>query len=185
MQMKGWILPAIALIIFVTLPNVFKPVEAQRAYSAGGAGVTRGASSAERLQILEDREEIRQLLINYGRTLDQKDFAGFARLFARNAEYHGGGGAAITRGPGAIARLLEDVIEKNPSQLNAPSFHLFCNETIQVAGNGATAISKGIFVARGDGNQPEAVMLATYRDVLVREDGAWKFRQRLVQGDIP
>jgi uncharacterized protein (TIGR02246 family) len=138
-----------------------------------------------RLRILEDREEIRQLTIDYGRTLDQRDFAGFAKLFTKDAEYGGGGGAGMTKGPEAIAKLLEDVFQKNPTNVNTPNFHLFCNETIQVNGDQATALSKGIFVVRGDDNKPDTVMLATYKDVLVRENGAWKFKQRIVQGDIP
>jgi uncharacterized protein (TIGR02246 family) len=138
-----------------------------------------------RLRILEDREEIRQLMIDYGRTLDQRDFAGFAKLFARGAEYGGGGGNGRTKGPEAIAKLLEDIFRKNPTNVNTPNFHLFCNETIQVNSDQATAVSKGIFVAPGDDKKPDAVMLATYRDVFIRENGAWKFKQRIVQGDIP
>jgi hypothetical protein len=42
---------------------------------------TSSQSIETRLRALEDREEIRQLLINYGRTLDQRNFAAFAKLF--------------------------------------------------------------------------------------------------------
>jgi uncharacterized protein (TIGR02246 family) len=138
-----------------------------------------------RLRALEDREEIRQLMIDYGRTLDRRDFAGFAKLFTRDAEYGGGGGGGVTKGAEAIARLLEDTFRKNPTNLNTPNFHLFMNETIHVDGVQATALSKGLFVVRGDNNKPDAVMLASYRDLFVRENGVWKFKQRIVQGDIP
>ena len=53
-----------------------------------------------RLKDLEDRQAIHELLINYGRTLDARDFAGFERLFARDAEY--GGGRGMAKGPAAI-----------------------------------------------------------------------------------
>jgi len=143
------------------------------------------SSIEARLQSLEDREQIRKLLVDYGRTLDQRDFAAFARLFAQDAEYRGGGNNGMTKGAEAISRLLEDVFQKNPTGVKSPNFHLFSNETIQVNGNRAVALSKGIFVVPGDNNRPEMVMLATYRDVLVREEGIWKFKQRIVQGDIP
>ncbi len=145
----------------------------------------KSESIETRLRRLEDREEIRQLLIEYGRTLDRRDFAGFSNLFARDAEYAGGGGTAVIKGPEAIGKLLKEIFSKNPSGLNSPNFHLFANTTIQVQGDEATALSKGVFVVRGGDNLPETVMLATYHDLLIREDGAWKFKRRVVVGDIP
>ncbi len=138
-----------------------------------------------RLRRLEDREEIRQLLVEYGRTLDRRDFVGFSKLFAENAEYTGGGGMGVTKGPAAIGKLLEDTFRKNPTGLRSPNFHLFANETIQVNGDEAVAVSKGLFVVPDGTNKPATVMLATYSDVLIRENGRWKFKKRVVQGDIP
>lgn len=154
-------------------------------------GKTQAGNSAERnsiesrLQVLEDREKIRELMIDYGRTLDQRDFAGFARLFTEDAEYGGGGNNDITKGAEAISRLLADILRKNPTGVKSPNFHLFSNETIQVNADKAIGLSKGVFVVPGDKNQPDMVMLATYRDVFVRRGGVWKFKQRIVHGDIP
>jgi hypothetical protein len=50
-------------------------------------------SSAERLQRLEDREQILELLTAYGATLDRHDFAAFGRLFADDATYVSGPGS--------------------------------------------------------------------------------------------
>ena len=137
-----------------------------------------------RLQVLEDREEIRQLLIDYGRTLDQRDFAGFARLFAENAQYGAGTGDDI-KGPAAIAKFLEETFKKNPTGVRSPNFHLFANPIIRVKGDEATAVSKGMFVVPNQANVPEIVMLAAYSDTLVRAGGQWKFKRRIVHGDIP
>ena len=138
-----------------------------------------------RLRVLEDREEIRHLLIEYGRLLDQRDFGGFAKLFAEDAEYFGGGSIYATRGPAAIARFIEEVFRRNPSELRFPNFHLFANETIQVNGDEAVAVSKGIFVVPTEADTPEMVMMATYNDVLVRDNGRWKFKRRVVHSDLP
>jgi len=167
------------LAAFCAIPGLIPQLEAQ------SAGSAKTGSIEARLRALEDREEIRQLMINYGRTLDQRDFSAFSKLFAQEAEYGGGGGAGMTKGPEAIAKLLEDVFRQNPTNLNTPNFHLFCNEIINVDGDRASAFSKGVFVARGNNNLPESVMLATYKDVFIRENGAWKFKQRIVQGNIP
>ena len=145
----------------------------------------QNVSIENRLRVLEDRGKIRQLLVDYGRTLDTRDFDGFARLFAKDAEYTGGGGGDPVRGPEAIAGLLKDVFEANPTGVRSPNFHLFANEIIQVDGDEAIASSKGVFVVPGDNDQPESVMLATYEDMLVREDGVWKFKRRIVRSDIP
>ncbi len=141
-------------------------------------------SVESRLRCLEDREEIRQLLVNYGRALDQKDFSDFSKLFTENAEYSVGG-MGITRGAAAIGKQLEEVMRKNPSGLRSPGFHLFVNEIIQVKGNEATAVSKGFYVVPNEANAPAIAMLATYNDVLIRENGHWKFKKRAVHGDLP
>jgi uncharacterized protein (TIGR02246 family) len=141
-------------------------------------------STEARLRILEDREAIRQLLIDYGRTLDRRDFVAFSKLFAESAEYVGGAGTAI-KGPAAIAKSLEETFEKNPTGVRDPNFHLFANETIQVNGDEAIAVSKGLFVVPSPANAPEIVMMATYEDVLTREGQLWKFKRRSVHADIP
>jgi uncharacterized protein (TIGR02246 family) len=140
---------------------------------------------SDRLRTLEDREEIRQLLINYGRTLDQRDFAGFAKLFTEDAEYSGGGSLNAIKGPEAIARFIEEVFRRNPTGVRFPNFHLFANETIQVNGDEAEAISKGLFVVPNEADTPEIVMMATYNDLLIFHDGQWKFKRRVVHMEIP
>jgi uncharacterized protein (TIGR02246 family) len=151
---------------------------------AGAAQERKKPSIEVRLRALEDREEIRRLLIEYGQTLDRRDFAGFSRLFAENAEYVGGASSGI-KGAAAIAKLLEETFKKNPTGVRNPNFHLFANEIIQVRGNEATALSKGMFVVPNAGNAPEIVMMATYEDVLIRDGGRWKFKRRVVHADIP
>jgi uncharacterized protein (TIGR02246 family) len=144
-----------------------------------------GKATANRLQLLEDREEIRQLLVDYGRTLDQRDFQAFAGLFSKDGEYVMGGGMGAVKGPAAISKSMEDIFRRNPTNLREPNFHLFANETIQIRGDEATALSKGCFVVPDESNKPVIVMLATYTDDLIRENGRWKIKKRVVHGDIP
>lgn len=138
-----------------------------------------------RLRVLEDREEIRNLLIEYGRLLDQRDFGAFSKLFTEDAEYLGGRSVYAARGPAAIAKFIQEVFRRNPSELRFPNFHLFANETIQVNGDEAVAVSKGIFVVPTEADTPEMVMMATYDDLLVRDSGHWKFKRRVVRMEIP
>src|SRR5262252_701233 len=72
----------------------------------GVAGQTAKPDAlAARLQVLEDREAIRALLVSYARTLDERDFAGFEQLWAKDAEFIGGSSDSA-KGPAAIANLL-------------------------------------------------------------------------------
>ena len=61
---------------------------------------------------------------------------------------------------------------------------LFYNETIEVKGNEATALSKGAFYVRGQTNKLETGTVVNYHDQLVREDGRWKFKRRIL-GEPP
>src|SRR5262245_17042602 len=59
---------------------------------------------AERLQKLEDRAEILELMSTYGATLDRRDFAAFGQLFAQDATY-GGTAGTPTKGRAAIQEM--------------------------------------------------------------------------------
>jgi uncharacterized protein (TIGR02246 family) len=142
-------------------------------------------SSAERLQRLEDREQVLELLTAYGATLDRHDFAAFGRLFADDATYVSGP-AAPTRGRAAIQSMLENIITRNPSNLPPPNFHLFFNPSIRVEGDRATSQSRGAYVAPDlNTNTAQMVFFVSYEDTLVRRDGRWLFQQRVVKSGIP
>lgn len=143
-----------------------------------------GGDIRKRLQQLEDREEIRTLLIEYGRTLDARDFRAFSGLFASEGEWDGGMGVA--KGPAAIQKLMEDTIGKNArSDIGSPNYHIFNNEVIEVQGDRATAFSKWSFVMQDENRRPQWIYLGHYNDTLIREDGRWKFLKRKITGAIP
>jgi uncharacterized protein (TIGR02246 family) len=151
---------------------------------SGAAAFAQAPSVASRLEALEAREAIRALWAEYGRTLDARDFVAFSKLFARNAEFGSGPGAA--KGPAAIGAFLEKAIGTNYPDSKGKNFHLYFNESIDVKGDHATAISKGGYVmATPDNTKADFLLLAEYRDELVKEDGQWKFLKRVIVGQIP
>jgi hypothetical protein len=133
---------------------------------------------------LQAREQIRALFTDYGRTLDNRDFAAFGALYARDGEYIAGGAAGTARGPAEIADLLEGLITENAIGAN---LHVYSNESITVHDDlqSASASSRGAFYVQDGAGQPIPLMFATYNDELVLEEGRWKFKQRQVLGDIP
>jgi uncharacterized protein (TIGR02246 family) len=142
-------------------------------------------ADAARLQQLEDRAQILELLTAYGETLDRRDFAAFGLLFAQDAEY-GSGPGAPTRGRAAIQAQLERVMGSNPSNLPAPNFHLTFNPSIAIDGDSATASSLGAYTAPDPATgSTRMVFFVTYKDRLVKHDGRWRFQRRVISSGAP
>jgi uncharacterized protein (TIGR02246 family) len=137
-------------------------------------------SLAARIQRLEDVEEIQGVLLDYGRYLDARDFAAYSRLFARDGEWVGGFGTV--QGPAAIQAFMEKNIA-SPNRGN--TFHILSNFRIDVHGDTATAWSRWTFVTPGADKKPAPSQAGRYDDLLVRENGHWKFKRRTASNDIP
>ncbi len=142
------------------------------------AGVSDPESS--RLQRLEARQEIEELFAQYGASLDGRDFDAFGRLFTEDAAY--GSDATPTRGRAAIQSQLQQTITANPSHLPGPDFHLYFNASIHVDGDHATAHSMGAYLIPDDRSPGgwKLIFLVSYDDFLVRQDGHWLFKRRML-----
>jgi hypothetical protein len=136
---------------------------------------------AAKIQRLEDIEEIRTVLVNYGRTLDAHDFGAYSRLFAKDGEWVGGFGSV--RGPAAI----EAFMAKNIGSPGKPggTYHLLTNFIIDVHGDMATAWSRWAYVTPGPDKKPAIAQGGHYEDTFIRENGRWKFSRREAFVDIP
>jgi uncharacterized protein (TIGR02246 family) len=129
-----------------------------------------------RLQRIEDRIAIENLLKEYGRTLDNRDFAAYAALFAKDGEWKGALGSY--RGPAAIQSAMEKIFKDAAADIpRGSNFHVMSNFIIDVQGDHATAKSTFIFY-KLNRNVPEATVAGRYEDTLIRENGAWRFQQR-------
>ena len=148
------------------------------------AGTAPGRSDlAARVAVLEARAEINSLMLAYGRTLDNRDFAGFAALWAADAEYVQGKGSGA-KGPAAIRAVLERAFAQNAAGVREPNFHVFFNIAIgPIAGDHATAFSRSAFVAAGADGKLDVVIAAHYEDAFIREAGRWKFLRRVISAD--
>ena len=159
-------------------------VAASRLASAGQAGRPAADALAARVQTLEDREAIRALLVAYASTLDNRDFAGFEQLWARDSEFLGGG-ANTAKGPAAIRDLLRGLLGQNGSATPGRDFHLVMNQTVTVTGDTATGFSRGTWVSTNAENRLQVSIIANYYDQFVKEDGRWKFRRHQIGGTPP
>jgi len=133
-----------------------------------------------------DRAAIHKLLIDYGATLDARDFDGFGRLFAKDGVYAGGGPGGETKGGAAAAESMRKIFAANALGFKSPNFHIFFNEVIAFDGpDKAHATSMSLYMVPDEKGAPSPALMARYRDDLVREKGEWKFARRSVESLIP
>jgi len=131
-----------------------------------------------RLRALEDKEQIAELLIDYGRHLDSRDLAAYAALFANDGEWIGGFGTVAGRAN--IRAFMEKSLGTGPNR--GGSYHIMSNFVITVKGDTAAAWSRWTFVTPGERGATIA-QAGRYDDLLVRENGAWKFERRVASND--
>src|SRR5688572_2049066 len=142
------------------------------------ASLSVHASAAElddvlkRLQVLEDREAIRSLIIAYGRAHDGRDYKAYSQLFARDGLWVSGMGTA--QGPDAIFEFLDKSIGHDPVA-DSGTYHVMSNEQIDIDGDRASAFTKWVYLTISADNTPNVTYLGHYVDEFIREDGAWKF----------
>lgn len=140
------------------------------------------ATLAARVQVLEDREEIRALIMAYGQAHDHRDYRTFASLFAADGEWVGGLGSA--KGPDAIFALMDKSIGHNPLPQGSGTFHVMTNDQIEIDGDHATSTTKWIYLTAAEDNSPKLTYLGHYDDVFIRENGRWRFLRRQSFSDI-
>jgi hypothetical protein len=149
-------------------------------------GVASAATAADntsieaRLRALEDRQAIERVLMEYGRSLDNRDFATYSNLFAQNGEWNGGTG--VFRGPAAIKVGMEKSFGAATDIPKGSNFHILTNAIIDLNGDRATAVSKWAFMRVVEG-KPQVAMTGRYEDEFVRERGAWKILTRKAPAD--
>jgi hypothetical protein len=142
------------------------------------------ASLAARVQVLEDREAIRALILAYGQAHDNRDYDTFSKLFARDdGEWVGGLGSA--KGQRAIFELMDRTIGHDPQPEGSGTYHLLSNEQIEIDGDRASATTKWAYITPDEEGNPQIVFLGHYEDRFIRERGEWKFLRREAPVDIP
>jgi len=152
------------------------------------AGITHTAQAADkkssleqRVQVLEDKEEIRQLLSRYMHYLDHRDMKRYSELFTEDGIVLADQGK--WEGRAAMQKMFDpkpataDQPARNPP---APMIHMVSDIVIHVNGDEARTWGKyyAFFPAREKGERPTVSGIGGYNDWLVRVNGEWKFKKR-------
>ena len=139
----------------------------------------QNASIESRLRVLEDREQIAQVLIDYGRHLDSRNLAAYAGLFAEDGEWVGGFGTV--KGRANIQAFMEKNMGTGGNTSN--NYHLMSNFVIKVNGDTATAWSRWAFVQPQQAGGAIIAQAGRYDDTFVKQNGVWKFKKRVASND--
>jgi uncharacterized protein (TIGR02246 family) len=132
-------------------------------------------TDADRLQVLEAREEIRQIFVDYAKYLDSGDHAGYASLFAADGVLVAQLGEAV--GPAAIQAILDENLGPQVRGHLPASVHVMTNQTIDVVGDTATTSLVWYYLTTDADGSPTVLQSGRYEDDLVREDGKWKIKR--------
>lgn len=131
-------------------------------------------SIEHRLQALEDREAIRELVASYGPLADCGDAAGLAALFAEDGAY-AVGGMGEASGHAAIAGLIEGPTHQG--LMAAGCAHLLGPVAISLDGDRAVARGHSVVLRHSEGGF-EAFRVSANRWELERRDGQWLVLRR-------
>src|SRR5262245_52958863 len=93
----------------------------------------RLADLEARVQRLEDREAIHGLFMHYRQCLDEKDFSGYAGLFARDGEFVAAVGTA--RGRAEIQEFVDGMRGSLLTTVAGDDLHIVVNPEISVDGD--------------------------------------------------
>jgi hypothetical protein len=124
-----------------------------------------------------DRVEIEALFADYAWALDTADTDAVLRLFSDDAVMQDPFGRFTGTGPDGIRRFFEGLFVRPEF---AGRIHWVSQLVLSPIDDGYRADSYALVPASFGSGAVNLHLMAFYRDVVVRERGRWKFRERLV-----
>ena len=128
----------------------------------------------QRLQELESRTAIAELIARYGLVMDNRDMAGMPGLFTNDVRIRSGDGVMDCRGREAAIELF-----RGRFKVLGPSNH-FTHDRIITFDANDPAHATGIVLSHAEMNRLGQPMLTAirYHDDYRMEDGTWRFAAR-------
>jgi hypothetical protein len=137
---------------------------------------TNGFSFNEKLQLLIDKDEIRDLVFSYCQTVDRLDYDRFAQLYRADAKDN--------HGYNSDANLKDFLKElKTYSAASSGIHHIVANSYIRVRGDYAEAetyLMGNQTSPDGPGRKSDIMAGARYLDKFTKTDGVWMFSERVL-----
>lgn len=126
-----------------------------------------------RIQALEDRWGLQDLVARYALSVDERDWDAVGEMYATDCVFDSVEGRF--RGRQAVVNYYR----QRTSQFGA-TYHYPHSQTVSITGPDAATGTVAAHAELAIGDQTVMVALR-YQDQYVREDGAWRFQERVVQ----
>lgn len=131
--------------------------------------------------VLEEKDAIRDLMSEYCFYVDNGEFEKFAGLFTSDGVFETGPLGKL-RGRKAIHDFIAAHV---PRAGEGPARkHCTMNHLIRVNGNEAQANSYIVVIREAESGTIIASLAGRYEDLLVKQDGEWRFKVRKIHFDI-
>jgi uncharacterized protein (TIGR02246 family) len=129
---------------------------------------------------LEDKDAIRDLMSAYCFCVDEGEFDQFAGLFTNDGTFEPGPQGKY-QGRKQIREFIASVV---PLRGEGPARkHCTMNHMIKVNGSEAHALSYIVVVRESEGEIITS-LAGRYEDLVVKQDGEWRFKIRKIHFDI-
>ena len=130
----------------------------------------------KRLERLESKEEIRNLVSKYAEACDQQDLESLEKLFTVDAEFDSPSGILKSKGRQNIIDMYLEVFKSR-----GPSFHWTHDVRVQLNSEKSDSAT-GVVYSHAETTRDGVVSLAAmrYDDNYAKEDGVWKFSKRVI-----
>lgn len=140
----------------------------------GATGMSDLETVLQRLQRLEDREEIKALIARYGLVMDDRDIDEMPQLFTPDVQIRSLDGVMNARGRDEVIAMFRGRFE-----VLGPSNHFTHDKIIRFADQADAAT--GTVLSHAEMNRKGQPMLAAirYSDRYARHEGVWKFAERV------
>lgn len=127
-----------------------------------------------RIDRLESREQIREILVRYGLAVDDRDYELLGSLFTSDAVLRQASGVVKGKGPGVLQYFVDHLPELGPTN------HFVHGEVVEFD-DADPDRATGVVTSHAEVLRQNVPMITAmrYLDTYRRDDGVWRFAERV------
>lgn len=130
----------------------------------------------KRIEVLESKDAIRELVSNYAESCDRQDLKALEKIFTEDAEFDSPNGSLKSKGRQSILDMYHEVFLSR-----GPSFHWTHDISVVINSDDAD-LAEGTVYSHAETTRDGVASLAAmrYDDIYSKKEGKWKFSKRTI-----